>query len=231
MNKKVIIIDDDEKLQKLLKDYLTGYGFDVITAEKGEGITEMIHSEKPHIILLDVMLPGKDGLEILKDIRKEWDIPILMLTARGEDTDKIVGLELGADDYLPKPFNPRELLARMKAVMRRTDAKPHYELNNQPRIISAGGLVLNRSSQTLEKDNLKIELSRTEFKLIEALMMKANRAISRDTLMNLARGRDFIAFERSIDVHISKLRTKIESISGSPRCIKTVWGTGYMFVD
>jgi two-component system phosphate regulon response regulator OmpR len=155
-----------------------------------------------------------------------------MLTAKGEDTDRIVGLELGADDYLPKPFNPRELLARMKAVLRRAAPEKRDEVGKkEDMLLKADGLTLNKAKQTILIEDKEVELSSTEYKILEVLMRHPNTVLSRDQLMNLARGRDFMAFDRSIDVHISKLRAKLESDTGSPKRIKTVWGTGYMFVD
>jgi two-component system phosphate regulon response regulator OmpR len=232
MEKKVLLVDDDEKLRKLLGEYLEGYGFKVIALADGSMVPETIHTKSPDMVILDIMLPKRNGLEVLKDIRMEFAIPVIMLTAKGDDEDRIVGLELGADDYLPKPFNPRELLARIKAVFRR-----HYRWNksraaqDEDTYIKAAGLVLNRAKQTLLKGDRELELSSTEFKLLEILMQHPNQVMGRDQLMDLARGRDFMAFDRSIDVHVSKLRAKIETDPRSPRYIKTIWGTGYMFVD
>lgn len=231
MRKKICIIDDDEKLQRLLREYLEEYSYVIMSLLRGDRVIEFINKEKPDIIILDIMLPGKDGMEILKDIRKSSGIPVIMLTAKGEETDRIVGLELGADDYLSKPFNPRELLARIKAVLRRSFTSSAGKMHHQVSSIKKGGLTLNNSSMTLEIGDKSIELSRTEYKILEALIKNPGIVISRDELMNIARGRDFIAFERSIDVHVSKLRAKIEHISGFKEQIKTIWGTGYMFVD
>lgn len=232
MGKKVLIVDDDEKLQRLLKEYLEGYGFEILALFDGSAVLETIARERPEITILDIMLPGKDGLEVLKDIRKGSSLPVIMLTAKGEDADRIVGLELGADDYLPKPFNPRELLARIKAIFRRLPRQEKAEVPEDERfIISAGGLVLNKAKRNLSIEGREIELSSTEYELLKALMEHPNVVMSRDELMNLARGRDFMAFDRSIDVHISKLRAKLESESRFPKRIKTVWGIGYMFVD
>jgi two-component system phosphate regulon response regulator OmpR len=178
------------------------------------------------------MLPGRDGLEVLKEIRMDHTIPVIMLTAKGDDTDRIVGLELGADDYLPKPFNPRELLARMKAVLRRAVPEDRDEVEKkEDMLLKAGGLTLNKAKQTILIEYEEVELSSTEYKILEVLMRHPNIVLSRDQLMNLARGRDFMAFDRSIDVHVSKLRAKVETDPRSPMRIKTVWGTGYMFVD
>ncbi|MFC1891818.1 response regulator [Thermodesulfobacteriota bacterium] len=232
MTEKVLIIDDDAKLLKLLREYFEGNNFKVLTLSDDTEVLSTLKSESPEIVILDVMLPGKDGLEILREIRKEYDLPIIMLTAKGEDTDRIVGLELGADDYLPKPFNPRELLARMKAVLRRYSVDNRNEKGTKEDIyIKSGDITLNTAAQVLLINDNEIELSTTEFKLLQVLMKNPNTVLSRDQLMNLARGKDFMAFDRSIDVHISKLRTKIETDPRSPKYIKTVWGTGYMFVE
>jgi two-component system phosphate regulon response regulator OmpR len=232
MDKSVLLVDDDEKLCKLLREYLEDYGFQVLTLGDGTSVVKTIRAESPDIIILDIMLPGKDGLDVLKEIRTEFSMPVIMLTAKGEDADRIVGLELGADDYLPKPFNPRELLARMKAVLRRMSSPSSGETSQDENlIIEAGGLVLNKAKRTLLVEEQEVELSSTEYKLLEVLMERPNTVLSRDELMNLARGRDFMAFDRSIDVHISKLRTKLKKYPRFRNSIKTVWGTGYMFVD
>jgi two-component system phosphate regulon response regulator OmpR len=232
MVKKVLLVDDDEKLRKLLTEYLEGYGFNVLTLADGSAVPETIREKSPDMVILDIMLPKRNGLDVLKDIRMEFTVPVIMLTAKGDDSDRIVGLELGADDYLPKPFNPRELLARIKAVLRRLPGRDKSRAGRDEDIfIEAGGLILSRAKLTLLIEDKEVELSSTEFKLLEILMEHPNKVMSRDQLMDLARGRDFMAFDRSIDVHISKLRAKIETDPRSPRRIKTIWGTGYMFVD
>lgn len=232
MDKTVLIVDDDQKLRALLTDYLTEFGFKVSTLSDGREIASAIETQNPNIVILDIMLPHKDGFEILREIRTTYTVPVIMLTARGEDTDRIVGLELGADDYLPKPFNPRELLARMRAVMRRFRAAEEGESDcRESRLIKAGGLALDKAKRVVRIGNEEVALSSTEYEVLKVLMEHSNRTLSRDQLMNMARGRDFMAFDRSIDVHISKLRAKIESDPGNPERIKTVWGTGYMFVD
>lgn len=234
MNKKILIVDDDEKLRTLLKEYLEDYEFEVQLMEDGTHVLEKIQIEPPDMVILDIMLPGKNGLDILKEIRSKHAVPVVMLTAKGEDTDRIVGLELGADDYMPKPFNPRELLARIKAIWRRTGLnEPGSTDQADSLILKTGGLELNRSKQsvTIRTENREIMLSSTECRLLEALMAHPNHVLSRERLMDLARGKDFMAFDRSIDVHISKLRAKLEPEPRSPRWIKTIWGTGYMFAD
>ena len=232
MKIKVLIVDDDKKLRNLLSEYLGDYGFQVLALADGSSILKTIRTETPDIVILDIMLPEKDGLEILKEIRTDFSVPVIMLTAKGEDADRIVGLELGADDYLPKPFNPRELVARMKAVLRRgLPRKNEGPLKGKTLFVEAGSLVLNKAKQILLVENKEIELSSTEYKLLAALMERPNIVLSRDKLMDLAQGRDFVAFDRSIDVHISKLRAKLEPYPHFRKVIKTVWGTGYMFVD
>jgi two-component system phosphate regulon response regulator OmpR len=232
MENKVLIIDDDEKLRKLLKEYLEGNGFKVLTLADGSDVKKTLQEESPEMVILDIMLPGKDGLEVLKEIRMDGTIPVIMLTAKGDQTDRIVGLELGADDYLPKPFNPRELLARMKAVLRRAVPGDKDKVRKkEDTLLKAGGVTLNKAKQTVLIEDKELELSSTEYKILEVLMRHPNVVFSRDQIMNLARGRDFMAFDRSIDVHISKLRAKLEPDPRSPRRIKTVWGTGYMFID
>ena len=232
MGNKVLIIDDDEKLCKLLKEYLEDNGFKVLTLADGSDIKKTLQKELPKMVILDIMLPGKDGLEVLKEIRMDHTIPVIMLTAKGDHTDRIVGLELGADDYLPKPFNPRELLARMKAVLRRAVPEDRDKVRKkEDTLLKVGGVTLNKAKQTVLIKNKELELSSTEYKILEVLMRHPNVVFSRDQLMNLARGRDFMAFDRSIDVHISKLRAKLEPDPRSPMRIKTVWGAGYMFVD
>lgn len=229
---RVLIIDDDEKLRKLLGEYLKDHGFHSTCIADGADVLRVLSTDRPDLVILDIMLPGKDGLEVLKEIRKDHGLPVIMLTARGDDTDRIVGLELGADDYLPKPFNPRELLARMKAVLRRTvnEDKGGGE-KARHNIINAAGISLNTAKQTVVVEGREMELSTAEFRVLEVLMKNPNTVMSRDQLMTLARGRDFTAFDRSIDVHISKLRSKVEADPNAPKRIKTIWGAGYMLVD
>jgi two-component system phosphate regulon response regulator OmpR len=232
MEKKVLLVDDDEKLLNLVKEYIEGYGFRVFTLPDGSAVLNTIEAESPDIVILDIMLPGKDGLDILKEIRTVYSVPVIMLTAKGEGADRIVGLELGADDYIPKPFNPRELLARIRAVLRRPLQLDDLEARgDKTKLIKVGGISLNTGKQTLLVDDKEVELSSTEYKILEALMKRPNVVMTRDQLMNLARGRDFMAFDRSIDVHISNLRAKLKPFPGYRQCIKTVWGTGYMFVE
>ncbi len=231
MGKRILIVDDDEKLRKLLKEYLEGYEFKVFTLADGEAVLNTIRKESPELVILDVMLPKKDGLEVLKEIRAASKVPVIMLTAKGEEADRVVGLELGADDYLPKPFSPRELLARIQAVLRRLEPemKPAAGEREGQRV-EAGNLLLDKAKQTLLIEGKEVALSSTEYRVLKVLMENPNRVLSRDQIMTLAQGKDFMAFDRSIDVHISKLRAKLESDPRSPKRIKTIWGSGYMFV-
>ena len=232
VDKTILIVDDDAKLRELLDEYLASYGFEVLMLPDGSTVLKTIQLKAPDLIILDIMLPGRDGLEVLREIRMQSQIPVIMLTAKGEDADRIVGLELGADDYLPKPFNPRELLARIKAVLRRQPlTNKEVTKNREDLLVRGGGMVLNKAKQTLVVKGKEVELSSTEYKLLEVLMTHPNTVMSRDRLMSMARGKDFMAFDRSIDVHISKLRAKLETDPRKPKRIKTIWGTGYMFVD
>ena len=228
MTQKILIIDDDAKLINLLSEYLHENGFEISSLMEGTHALKTIRDIQPDLIILDIMLPGKDGLDVLKEIRTDISVPVIMLTARGDDTDRIVGLELGADDYLPKPFNPRELLARVRAILRRQERTSPPGRDDH---IRSGDMVLNRAARMLTIQDSPVELSTTEFNILEVLMKSPNTVLSRDQIMSLAQGKDFMAFDRSVDIHISKLRAKIEKDPSSPARIKTVWGTGYMFVD
>ncbi|MFH2130989.1 MAG: response regulator [bacterium] len=230
MGSKILIVDDDARLRSLLAKYLAGYGFETLLLAAGSGVLKTIREETPDLVILDIMLGRENGLEILREIRGQSRIPVIMLTAKGEETDRIVGLELGADDYLPKPFNPRELLARMNSVLRRSQSRTADPLPvNRKTEISAGGFTLNTLNQRLMVAGREIELSTTEYQMMKSMLMHPNRIFSRDELMNIARGKEFMAFDRSVDVHISNLRHKISAISEKmKKKIKTVWGTGYM---
>ncbi len=232
MDTKILIIDDDSRLRELITEYLGSYGFHVESHDSGDDVLPAVEKYTPDLILLDYMLPGKDGIEVLREIRGIHNLPVIMLTARGDETDRIIGLELGADDYIAKPFNTRELLARIKAVLRRynhdTADTGHADAAQK---ITVEDLTLDPATMTMEFDGRSEELSKTEYRVMEALMRNPNMVLSRDTIMNIAKGRDSIAFERSIDVHISKLRVKLEKICGDRLKIKTVWGTGYMFTS
>ncbi|HBG05975.1 MAG: hypothetical protein A2075_16410 [Geobacteraceae bacterium GWC2_58_44] len=226
----IFLVDDDAKLRKLLVKFLKEYGFSVREFADGSGVNDAIAAEQPDAVILDIMLPGESGLDILRRIRKESAVPVIMLTAKGEDEDRILGLELGSDDYLPKPFNPRELLARLNAILRRSASHQEADAAAADNV-EVAGLLLNRGRRTISAGGVELALSATEFKLLEALMSRPNMILSRDELLNYARGKEFGPYDRSIDVHIGKLRAKIESLPGARKCIKTVWGSGYLLED
>lgn len=229
MGKHILVIDDDAKLRQLLSEYFISYGYTVDALEDGRRVMATIHSVQPDMVILDVMLPDRDGFDILREVRGQSKVPVIMLTARGEDEDRIVGLEMGADDYLPKPFNPRELLARMKAVMRRLEEP--VVVPSQTDEVCSGDLSLDPTRLTLMVGEIEMDLSTTECRLMQALMVHAGQALSREQLMTMAWGRDYAVYDRSIDVHVSRLRAKLAPFSGHEKRIKTVWGTGYMLVE
>jgi DNA-binding response OmpR family regulator len=220
---KVLVVDDDPRLLALLAEYLGGRGFDVTTAADGEQGLALVHQGGFDLVVLDVMLPGKDGFAVMQELRKTLRIPIVMLTARGDDTDRIVGLELGADDYLGKPFNPRELLARIRAVLRRATEEPDL---GAP--LEAAGIRVDPARREASIDGRLLDLTTTEFDLLRALVASAGRVIPRERLMELARGEEWAAYERGVDVHISHLRRKLGDDPKQPTRIKTIRGIGYL---
>jgi DNA-binding response OmpR family regulator len=226
MSTQVLLIDDDARLADLLKTYLEGHGCVLSAAQNVQDGLRNLRAHEFDIVLLDIMLPDGDGLDVCKRIRATSAVPVIMLTARGADEDKIIGLELGADDYLAKPFNPRELVARIKAVLRRrgTPAWP-----DQQHPIEYEDFYLNPANQRVAVNGKEIELTSAEFRLLKVLCENPGRVFTRERLMDLVAGRDFDGVDRSIDVHISRLRNKMEKDPRSPRWIKTVWGTGYRF--
>jgi two-component system phosphate regulon response regulator OmpR len=224
---RALIVDDDKKLQNLLREFLEGYGFEIFSSLDGKGVVDRLGRTKADVVILDIMLPGTDGLEVLKEIRRVSTVPVVMLTARGEDTDRIVGLELGADDYLPKPFNPRELLARIRAIMRR-QGRPAFRDSG---VVRSGDLILDRARLMISKGEKEVELSATECKILEALIENSGRVVSRDFLLEYARERSYSVFDRSVDVHVSRLRAKLEKVSETRTRIKSIWGAGYMWIE
>ena len=226
--KHILLIDDDEPLRELVTEYLKGYGFTVNTLPDGVKAVETVVAYPPDLIILDVMMPGPDGFEVLQKLRGHTQVPVIMLTAKGDDADRIVGLELGADDYLPKPFNPRELLARIRAVLRRTE--PAAPVEARPARLEAGGLTLDLTRQELCVAGQRKELSYTEARLLATLMGRPDTIFSRDELMSLVWARDFEAYDRNIDVHISHLRAILKPYPEHSNRIRTIWGTGYLFV-
>ncbi|EOX1814979.1 two-component system response regulator OmpR [Vibrio cholerae] len=230
-NHKVLVVDDDARLRALLERYLSEQGFQVRSVANGEQMDRLLTRENFHLMVLDLMLPGEDGLSICRRLRNSNNmIPILMLTAKGDEIDRIVGLEVGADDYLPKPFNPRELLARIKAVLRRQVIEAPGAPSAEETIIEFGEFRLNLGTREMFRGEEAMPLTSGEFAVLKALVTNAREPLSRDKLMNMARGREYSAMERSIDVQISRLRRMLEVDPSKPRYIQTVWGLGYVFV-
>ncbi|QDZ00414.1 response regulator transcription factor [Nitratireductor mangrovi] len=225
MAEQVLIVDDDTRLSAMLADYLRGNGYDVLAAPTAEAGLAELRRRAPDAVILDIMLPDLDGFETCRRIRAFSDVPVLMLTAKGEETDRIVGLELGADDYLPKPFNPRELLARLKAILRRR----HGLAQGGARTLRFGRLEIDPGSRLATLDGRELALTSHQFDLLVALAGNAGRTLSREQLMDLVRGEELEAFDRSIDVHISRIRAAIEPDPKHPRRIITVRGAGYVF--
>ena len=223
-NKKILVIDDDEKLNNLLAEYLIKFSYKVIKSYSAEDGIKKHKLENPDLIILDIMLPGKDGFEICKEIRKTSSVPIIMLTARGEVTDRIVGLELGADDYIPKPFEPRELAARIQSVLRRTENK------KCPDALKIGDITIDFNTQSVCVKNVQVNLTTMEFTILSIFVKNSGRVLSRERIMDSIKGMDWDSYDRSIDVLISRLRQKINDDPKNPRYIKTIWGSGYKFI-
>lgn len=232
MKKRILVVDDDVRLRDLLVRYLGEQGYAVHAAADGAAMDRLLVRERFDLIVLDLMLPGEDGLTICRRLRGQGEnMPVIMLTAKGDEVDRIVGLEMGADDYLPKPFNPRELLARIHAVMRRlvpaTPASAPAEAENT---VCFGDSRLELGTRRLTRDGAAVPLTSGEFALLHVLVTHPRQPLSRDKLMELARGREMDVFDRSIDVQVSRLRKLVEPDPGHPRYIQTVWGHGYVFV-
>jgi two-component system response regulator CpxR len=227
---KILIVDDDKKLCRLLADYLGPMGYDLSFAHTGPDGLEQALTGQYQAIVLDVMLPGMDGLEVLRNLRQQCEVPVLMLTARGDETDRIVGLEMGADDYLPKPFSTRELLARLRAILRRFEkaSKPTETIASENIVV--GAVTLSPGSRTVTFEGAPIALTSIEFDLLYSLMRRAGRVLTRDQILDDVSGREYDVFDRSIDVHISALRRKLGDDPKDPRYIRTVRGAGYLFM-
>lgn len=227
---RVLIIDDDPKLCRLVKDYLDPMGYDVESAGTGPAGLEKALAGDYQAVILDVMLPGMDGFEVLRRIRQSSTVPVLMLTALGDESDRIVGLEIGADDYLPKTFSTRELLARLRAVTRRSNMTQSRKAENDDEIV-IGELRINSASRQVIEGGQILSLTPVEFDLLVTLARSADRVLSRDRLLDEISGRDYEVFDRSIDVHISSLRRKLNDDPKYPRYIKTVRSAGYMLIS
>lgn len=228
---RILIVDDDPALRELLSTYLVANGFDVAAVGNGTAMRAALADGMPDAMVLDLMLPGEDGLALTRLLRAQSTVPILMLSARGEEVDRVIGLEVGADDYLAKPFGPRELLARLRALLRRGQSVPATPAAPaatapQPRF---GPFSLDLASRRLLKDGVEIRLTGAEFDLLAAFLARPNRVLSRDTLVDLLKGYDRDPFDRSIDIRVTRLRRKIEADPAAPAYIRTVRGEGYLF--
>ncbi|MDP9468138.1 MAG: response regulator transcription factor [Chloroflexota bacterium] len=222
---RILVVDDEPKIVQLVRDYLERAGFAVSTARDGNEALMRAHSERPDLIVLDLGLPGLDGLEVTRRLRRDSGVPIIMLTARDDETDKVVGLELGADDYVTKPFSPRELEARVRAVLRRHSRDADAEL------LRAGDLILDVPRLRAEVSGRPAALTATEFQLLTALARQPGRVFTRSQLLDAIHGVAFESFERAIDAHVKNIRRKIEPDPRAPRYLLTVYGVGYRLTD
>ena len=226
----ILVVDDHSEIRDLLKRFLEQHGMRVSCARDGKEMKRLLDEREFDLLVLDLMMPGEDGLTLCRELRVKSRLPIIMLTAMGEETDRIIGLEMGADDYLAKPFNPRELLARIKAVMRRTQAEiqPVPETLTRDLRFDRWLLDINRR-ELVDEEGVGMSLSTAEFDLLKVFLERPQRVLSRDQLLDLARGREAVAFDRAIDTLVSRLRRKLERDPKNPELIKTIWGGGYMF--
>jgi len=224
----LLVVDDDPGIRELLCQYLGEQGYRVFAVEDGETMDAWLADNSTDLVILDLMLPGEDGLSLARRLRSEHKLPIIMISARGEEVDRIVGLEVGADDYLPKPFNPRELLARIRAVLRRNWPESDLESDAGTKY-DFGPFRFEPEKRILYRDSSEVDLSRAEFDLLDVLVNHPNRVLSRDFIMECLSGNDRDPFDRSIDVRVTRLRHKIEDDPAQPRFVRTVWGIGYQF--
>ena len=226
--KTILVVDDEPKIVALARDYLEHAGFAVLTAVDGPAALDSVHRHHPDLVILDLGLPGLDGLDVTRRIRRDSDVPVIMLTARDDELDKLLGLELGADDYLTKPFSPRELVARVRAVLRRADAGSERAADE---IVRAGELTLDVPRMRAELDGRTIDLTPTEFQLLAALARQPGRIFTRSQLLDALHGVAFESYERAIDTHVKNIRRKLEPDPRRPVHILTVYGVGYRFAD
>ncbi len=225
--KKILIIDDDTKLTEIIEKYFSHYEFQVLIANTGVEVEAIISREKPDLILLDVMLPDRNGFDILRKVQKDFTIPVIMLTAKGEEVDKVIGLEMGADDYITKPFSPRELIARIRTVLRRSTVSTHDFVEKKD--VNYPGFELSQNKRALLLNGVEYELTKTEFEILYLLAANSDKTYSREELLKLVSDREYAVYDRSIDMHISHLRNKLKLQKPQTCFIKTVWGSGYRF--
>ena len=226
MAKKILVVDDELKIVRLVRAYLEGAGFLVVVAYDGQEALAVFRHERPDLVILDLMLPGMDGLDVCRAMRRRSDVPIIMLTARIEEADRLIGLELGADDYVVKPFSPREVVARVRAVLRRTEG-----LLRQPEVITTGDVTLDLPRRQARVGSRLLDLTAMEFDLLAALVRRPGQVFSRVQLLDLVQGEAFEGYERTIDAHVKNLRRKLGDDPRRPRYIETVRGLGYRFLE
>jgi len=222
---RILVVDDEPKIVQLVRDYLERAGFGVLTARSGDEALMRTRTDPPDLVILDLGLPGTDGLDVTRSLRRNGDLPIIMLTARDDETDKLIGLELGADDYVTKPFSPRELVARVRAVLRRRAVAGETEL------LRAGDLELDLPRMRVSRDGEVVELTATEFALLAFMARQPGRVFTRSQLLDAIHGVAFESYERAIDAHVKNIRHKLEPAPRSPRYILTVYGVGYRLAE
>ena len=229
MPERILVVDDEATIVQLVAYNLRRAGYDVITASNGEEAIRLFRAETPDLVILDVMMPGLDGFEVCKELRKESDTPIVMLTARGEEIDRVIGFEIGADDYVTKPFSPRELVGRAKAILRRSRREPEPEAKPNSDTLTFGAFSVNFVTYEVLRNGERVDLTPTEFQILKVLAQNPGRVYSREELVDRVMGSDFFGDVRTIDVHIRHLRAKIEANPSDPKLIETVRGAGYKF--
>jgi len=225
----ILVVDDDREIRTLLAEYLDANGFRTLTATNGADMRKVLHESRVDLIVLDLTLPGEDGLTLCRNLRSQSNVPVIMLTARGEPLDRILGLEMGADDYLAKPFEPRELFARIRSVLRRTQALPPNMINPEATAMHFSGWTLDLTARhMLNKEGVVVALSGAEFRMLKVFLDHPNRILNRDQLLELTQGREADPFDRSVDIQISRLRQKLGDDARTPTIIKTVRNEGYV---
>jgi DNA-binding response OmpR family regulator len=225
--KTILVVEDEMKIARLVRDYLEVAGFEVIVAGEGEAALASARGSKPDLVVLDLGLPGRDGLDVARELRRSSNVPIIILTARGEESDRIVGLELGADDYVVKPFSPKELVARVRAVLRRTEAVR----DGGPEVLRVLDVEIDVRRMRVKVGGRPVDLTPTEFQLLETVTREPGRVFTRGQLLDAVHGVAFESYERAIDAHVKNIRRKIEPTPGRPRYLLTVHGVGYRFAD
>jgi DNA-binding response OmpR family regulator len=223
----ILVVEDEMKIARLVRDYLQHAGYEVLVAGDGEAAMSSVRGAKPDLVVLDLGLPGRDGLDVTREIRRTSNLPIVMLTARGDEADRVVGLELGADDYVVKPFSPRELVARIRAVLRRTDSAR----TGGPEVLRAADVEVDLPRMRVAVAGRPVELTPTEFELLATLVREPGRVFTRGQLLEALHGVAFESYERAVDAHVKNIRRKIEPEPGHPRYLLTVHGVGYRFAD